>query len=95
MNTEIFHVLLPLFQRTADADKIIFTLRLVDDEGRDVDPGEDGEALVKGPLITRGYHRNPEANEATFTKDGWMRTGDILRVRDGLLYVVDRKKVRG
>jgi long-subunit acyl-CoA synthetase (AMP-forming) len=42
----------------------------------------------------QGYHRNPEANKATFTADGWLRTGDILCMRGDELFVVDRKKVR-
>ncbi|POR35320.1 Putative acyl-coenzyme A synthetase [Tolypocladium paradoxum] len=66
--------------------------RLVDDNGRDVKPGEPGEALLKGPMVTKGYHNNPEANKAAFTADGWFRTGDILRMENGLLYIVDRKK---
>ncbi len=56
-------------------------------------PGERGEALVKGPIITQGYYKNPEANAATFTSDGWLRTGDIVHVVGKLVYVVDRKKV--
>ncbi|PHH84325.1 hypothetical protein CDD83_2117 [Cordyceps sp. RAO-2017] len=68
------------------------TLRLVDDDDRDVAPGKPGEALVKGPMVTKGYHNNPEANKLAFTNDGWFRTGDILRVENGLLYMIDRKK---
>ncbi|KAF7562894.1 hypothetical protein G7046_g1231 [Stylonectria norvegica] len=67
-------------------------LRLVDDDDRDVQPGEPGEALLKGPIITKGYHNNPEANRTAFTSDGWLRTGDILRLEKDLLYLVDRKK---
>lgn len=57
--------------------------------------GEPGEALLKGPLITKGYHRNPEANAAGFTMDGWYRTGDVMQFgdKDDLLYVVGRTKV--
>lgn len=68
-------------------------MRLVDDEGRDVPAGMPGEALLKGPVVMMGYHNNPEANAAVFTEDGWLRTGDVLRVDDGLLYYVDRKQV--
>ncbi|KAH6889259.1 hypothetical protein B0T10DRAFT_440925 [Thelonectria olida] len=67
-------------------------LRLVDDDENDVRPGEPGEALIKGPIVTQGYHNNPEANRASFTDDGWFRTGDVLRMEDDELFVVDRKK---
>jgi len=53
----------------------------------------DGELLVKGPNIMKGYLRNPPADKAIFTADGWMRTGDICRIdEDGDLFVVDRAK---
>lgn len=68
-------------------------MRLVDDEGRDVPVGMPGEALLKGPVVMMGYHNNPEANAAAFTADGWFRTGDVLRVEDGLVVFVDRKQV--
>lgn len=58
-------------------------------------PGEPGEVLIKGPIVTQGYHRNPEANEKAFTADGWMRTGDVMRIdANNLYHIVDRKKVR-
>lgn len=50
--------------------------RLVDDDGRDVAPGERGELLLRGPNITKGYYKNASATEATFA-DGWLKTGDI------------------
>ncbi|OAA73807.1 4-coumarate-CoA ligase 2a [Cordyceps fumosorosea ARSEF 2679] len=69
------------------------SVRLVDDDGNDVAPGESGEVLIKGPIVTQGYHKNPEANEKAFTKDGWMRTGDIMRIdANNLYHIVDRKK---
>lgn len=68
-------------------------MRLVDDGGREVPLGAPGEALLKGPVVMMGYHNNPEANAAAFTADGWFRTGDVLRVEDGLVYYVDRKQV--
>jgi long-subunit acyl-CoA synthetase (AMP-forming) len=58
-----------------------------------VTPGQPGEALLRGPIVAQGYHNNEEANKASFTPDGWMRTGDVLRVEGDLVYVVDRKKV--
>lgn len=67
--------------------------RLVDGDDRDVPPRQPGEALVKGPMVTRGYHNNPEANRAAFLPGGWFRTGDVLRVQGDLLYLVYRKRV--
>lgn len=68
-------------------------MRLVDGWGRDVPVGMPGEALLKGPVVMMGYHNNPEADAAVFTDDGWFRTGDVLKVEDGLVYYVDRKQV--
>ena len=66
--------------------------RIVDDEGRDLPPGEVGELLLRGPVCTPGYWNNPEATTATI-RDGWLHTGDLVRKDgDGYHYVVDRKK---
>lgn len=67
------------------------SLRLVDDNGKDIKPGERGEILVKGPIITKGYHNNPKATKEAFV-DGWFCTGDVAEIRNGLIYIVDRKK---
>jgi len=66
--------------------------RIVDDEGRDLPNGEEGELWVRGPGVMKEYYRNPEATAATLT-NGWLHTGDIAR-RDsgGFLWLVDRKK---
>ncbi|KAH0845542.1 hypothetical protein AYO21_11910 [Fonsecaea monophora] len=66
--------------------------RLVDDDGNDVPEGEPGELWVKGPMVTKGYYKNPESTKAAFV-DGWYCSGDILQQRsNGLWYVTDRKK---
>lgn len=68
--------------------------RIVDDEGRDVEPGETGEIWVKGPVVTKGYWKDRNATSEAFSADGWFKTGDVGLFRDGLFYIVDRKKVR-
>ncbi|KAK8014247.1 hypothetical protein PG990_007543 [Apiospora arundinis] len=65
--------------------------RVIDDDGNDVEPGQEGEILVRGPVVIQGYWKNPKADSEAF-KDGWFYTGDIGVFRDGWLYIVDRKK---
>ncbi|KAH8661429.1 hypothetical protein BGZ60DRAFT_413175 [Tricladium varicosporioides] len=67
------------------------SLRLVDDDGIDVKGGQPGELLVKGPVVTKGYYGNALATRDSFT-DGWFCTGDIGIWKNGLPYIVDRKK---
>lgn len=67
-------------------------VRIVDDDGREVPPGEPGEIVVTAPHVTPGYLNLPEETAATFS-DQWLHTGDVGRVdEDGYLYVMDRKK---
>ncbi|KAL4814560.1 hypothetical protein BDW67DRAFT_165604 [Aspergillus spinulosporus] len=68
-------------------------LRIVDEDGKDVEEGKEGEFLVKGPVVTKGYYGNPQATKEAFTDDGWFKSGDIGVRRNGLFYIVDRKKV--
>ncbi|MCH6159462.1 AMP-binding protein [Streptomyces marispadix] len=67
-------------------------VRIVDDEGRPVPLGEQGEITVRGPQVVPGYWRRPEESAAAIP-DGELLTGDIgFMDEDGWLYVVDRKK---
>jgi long-chain acyl-CoA synthetase len=68
-------------------------LRLVDDDGHDVELGDPGEVWVRGPNVFQGYWNDPEGTAAVLTDDGWLRTGDVgTRDEDGYLYLVDRKR---
>ncbi|OJJ58903.1 hypothetical protein ASPSYDRAFT_89628 [Aspergillus sydowii CBS 593.65] len=61
--------------------------------GRDVAPGDEGELWVRGPQVMMGYINDAAATAATFSSDGWLRTGDIMRVdADGDFWVTDRLK---
>lgn len=71
----------------------IVSLRDVDDPEREVGPGETGELCVKGPQVMLGYWNNPEETAKAFTKDGFLRTGDIACMdEDGSFSIVDRIK---
>ncbi|KPL35634.1 enterobactin synthase subunit E [Streptomyces anulatus] len=66
---------------------------VVDDEDREVPPGETGHLLTRGPYTIRGYWNAPEHNARSFTEDGFYRTGDIVRVTDtGHIVVEGRAK---
>lgn len=64
----------------------------MDEGGNDVEPGRPGEAWLKGPIITQGYHRNTNATHNSF-KDGWFCTGDLIEVRGDRLYILGRSQV--
>lgn len=67
-------------------------VRVVDDKSQDVDVDEVGEIIMKGPVVTRGYHKNKEETEKAI-RDGWLYTGDLGKLDDeGYLYIVGRKK---
>ena len=56
-------------------------------------PGEPGEALVKSPAVMSGYYGQPEITANTITPDGWLHTGDVMRVdENGYYYLCARKK---
>lgn len=72
-------------------------VRVVDDDGNDVGPGEVGELITRGPYTIRGYYKAEEHNRSAFTTDGFYRTGDMVRLHadgplKGNLSVEGRKK---
>lgn len=88
--------------RADDEDRVISTtvgralpgvaLRLVDDQGNDLDRGGQGEVYVNSLGVTRGYWQDPEQT-ASAISDGWLATGDIgVLDEQGYLSIVDRKK---
>jgi non-ribosomal peptide synthetase component E (peptide arylation enzyme) len=83
------------FERRAGTDGRIDEaneVRIVDDEGRDLPPGSEGEIATRGPELFVGY-LDSELDRESFLPGGWFRTGDVGRIdRDGFLCVTDRKK---
>ncbi|ETA06577.1 MULTISPECIES: AMP-dependent synthetase/ligase [Gordonia] len=61
--------------------------------GMEVRLADDGELLVRGPVVMRGYRNQPEKTAETIDADGWLSTGDIAKIDDdGNVIIVDRKK---
>lgn len=69
-----------------------FQARIVDESGTDLEDGQVGELLVKGPGVMKGYLNQPEATARSVVK-GWLHTGDLARRDDqGYIFIIDRKK---
>ncbi|MRR18499.1 MAG: acid--CoA ligase, partial [Deltaproteobacteria bacterium] len=66
--------------------------RVVDEDMKDVQPGEIGELIIRGPNVMTGYWNRPEATADAF-RGGWFHSGDLARIdEDAYLYIVDRSK---
>ena len=69
-----------------------FEMRILDENGNDLPPGEVGEICGRGPILMPNYYKRPDLT-ADAIKDGWLHSGDMGYVDDdGFLYLVDRKK---
>lgn len=66
--------------------------KVVDDDGNLVGPGQPGEMHVRGPNICLGYWKNEQATRESLDADGWLKSGDVVVVRQNSFWVVDRKK---
>jgi long-chain acyl-CoA synthetase len=67
-------------------------VRILDDAGNEVPPGEPGELCISGPQVMLGYWQHPQAT-AEVLKNGWLHSGDIVTVdEEGFIRIVDRKK---
>lgn len=73
--------------------QLLSNVRIVGDNGKEVPTGEVGELWLSGPGITPGYWNRPQATEAAFADDGWLKTGDLAcRDEDGYYYITGRSK---
>jgi acyl-CoA synthetase (AMP-forming)/AMP-acid ligase II len=71
---------------------LFVNVKIVDDEGKEVEAGEIGEIICKGSLVMQGYWNNAQATADTL-KDGWLHTGDLgWKSEEGYVHIVDRKK---
>ena len=68
------------------------TIKVFDEKGQELPTGQEGEIVVKGPTLMKGYWNLPEET-AKAIKDGWLHTGDLAYVdEDGYFYITGRKK---
>jgi 2,3-dihydroxybenzoate-AMP ligase len=92
-----------MFVRTSDPDDVKLNtcgrpvceddeVKLCDDDGAEVAPGETGELCCRGPYTLRGYFGVPEYNARQFTPDGFYRSGDLMRQHPSGNYVVEGRK---
>ena len=68
-------------------------MKLLDDDGEEVEPGQPGEIAIKGPQVMAGYWQRPDETAKVMTPDGYFKSGDIGTMDErGFFKIVDRKK---
>jgi len=83
----------PTLLQSCGRPALMCSLRILDEEGKELPVGKVGEITVWAPYLMKGYHNKPDETVHAFTKDGWLRTGDMARMdENGYVYIVDRKK---
>jgi len=76
---------------SAGTPPLFVDTKIAGPSGADVEPGQAGELLVRGPNVMAGYWNRPEDTAAALTLDGWLRTGDAARPdEDGYIWIVGR-----
>ncbi len=68
-------------------------VRLVDEQGKELEIGQPGEIQIKGPSVFKEYWHKPEATEKAFSADGWFKTGDIAVVENGYYKILGRDSI--
>jgi fatty-acyl-CoA synthase len=84
-------------QKVGSAGKppLFVDVRIIDAAGADVEPGQTGELLVRGPNVMAGYWKRPAETREVLIEGGWLRTGDAARMDDdGYVWIVDRLEAR-
>lgn len=95
--TEGFVTVLDKYDYPSKPDSVgvppqFFDMKILDEKGKELPPGEVGEICGKGPILMPGYYKRPDLTTSAIV-DGWLHSGDMGYVdEDGFLYLVDRKK---
>ncbi|MDZ4165217.1 MAG: long-chain fatty acid--CoA ligase [Smithellaceae bacterium] len=67
-------------------------MKIVNDDGKEVPPGQEGEIIIRGPIIMKGYWNKPEETREIL-KNGWLHTGDVgYKDQEGYYFITERKK---
>ena len=85
----------PQARKAGSVGRVIPTaeVKFIDDDGKDLQAGQTGEILMRGPMIMQGYYQLPDVTKEALTPDGWFKSGDLGHIDpDGYLHVTGRKK---